>query len=168
MLFLIPPPLHRAALRIAHRVRRGWWRWRKPLIIGCRVVAVNEHGHVLLIRQSYGKPFWILPAGGMGRREDPLAAAARELAEETACRLHGAVLAEVVVEPLLGARNQVHVVTGHALGPARPDRREVLEAAFFALDALPEPLAPILHEALPRWVAALALVPRPGPFPSHN
>ena len=153
MQFMVPPPLHRTALRVAHRLRRGWWRLRKPLVTGCRIVALDGEGRVLLIRQSYGTPGWLLPAGGVRRGEDPLLTAARELAEETACRLAGAVLAETVIEPLAGTRNRVHVVTGRAHGIPRPDRREVLEARFFALDALPEPLAPLLHDSLPRWVA---------------
>ena len=152
MLFLVPPPLHRAALRVAHRLRRVWWRLRKPLVTGCRIVAIDAAGQVLLIRQSYGQPLWLLPAGGMKRGEDPLRAAARELAEETACRLVGAVLAEIVTESLAGACNRVHVVIGQAQGVPRPDRREVLEARFFALDALPEPLLPSLRTDLPRWV----------------
>jgi len=153
VLFLIPRPLHRHALRVAYRLRRGWWRLRKPVVHGCRIVAINEDGHVLLIRQSYGKPVWVLPAGGMKRGEDPRATARRELTEETACTLAEAIYLEVLSEPVSGADNRVHVVAGRALGPPRPDLREVLEARFFALDALPEPLAPVLIEGLPRWLA---------------
>lgn len=153
MLFLIPPPVHRTALRAAHGLRRAWWRLRKPVVIACRVVALDHHGRVLLIRQSYGRRHWLLPAGGMRRNEDPLAAAARELVEETACALLDATLVEIAVEPLFGARNHVHIVTGRASGTPRADLREVLEARFFALDALPADIHPRLPGMLPRWTA---------------
>ncbi|MDE2404386.1 MAG: NUDIX domain-containing protein [Sphingomonadales bacterium] len=154
MLFLIPPPLHRVALRAAHGVRRTWWRLRRPIVRGCRVVALDADGRVLLIRQSYGRPVWVLPAGGLKRGEDPLRAAARELAEETACLLAGARLAELAIEPLHGTANHVHIVTGRAIGEPRPDGREVIAARFFALDALPQDIARVLPEMLPRWAAA--------------
>ena len=80
MLHLIPAPLHRAGLTLAHAVRIRWWQWRKPLLIGCRVLAFDEAERVLLIRHSYGSGRWMLPGGGVDRGEDPLAAALRELA----------------------------------------------------------------------------------------
>lgn len=138
---------------MAHGIRRAWWRVRRPMVIGCRVVALDEAGRVLLIRQSYGRRDWVLPAGGMKRGEDALASAMRELVEETACVLAEARLAEVVVEPLSGTRNQVHVVTGRALGSPQADGREVVAARFFALEALPDDVHPRVSEMLPRWVA---------------
>lgn len=153
MLFLIPPPLHRRILRIAYHVRRGWWRLRKPVVHGCRIIAINDDGHVLLIRQSYGKPVWLLPAGGVKRGEDPRATALRELAEETACGLADLVYLECVSEAVAGADNRVHVVAGRATGTVRADGREVIEARFFAPDALPEPLGTAIPDGLPRWLA---------------
>jgi hypothetical protein len=54
MLHLIPAPLHRAGLRLAHVVRRHWWRLAKVKLNGCRIFAFDEAGRVLLIRHSYG------------------------------------------------------------------------------------------------------------------
>ncbi|MBU6268634.1 MAG: NUDIX domain-containing protein [Sphingomonadales bacterium] len=149
----VPKPVHRAALRVADGLRRGWWRLRKPVVMGCRVVARDADGRVLLIRQSYGTPLWVLPAGGMKRGEDPLDTAARELAEETACVLAEARFAEIVIEPLAGTLNHVHVVTGRALGMARADGREVIAVGFFAPEALPGDVHPRVAAMLPRWVA---------------
>lgn len=154
MIGLVPAAAHRVALRCAYRVRRGWWRLARPEIRGVRILAVDEARRVLLVRHSYGSPHWFLPAGGMRRGEDPVVAARRELGEETGVALAMARLIEVVAEPLAGARNVVHVVAGLSAGEVRIDGREVVEAQFFAMDALPEPLATALPEGLPRWLGA--------------
>lgn len=158
MLYLIPAPLHRAGLRLAHGVRRRWWRIRTPRLSGCRIIALDAAGQVLLIRHSYGSDKWMPPGGGLARGEDPLVAACRELREETGCELQGAHHIELVQEDLHGAGNHVHIVGGLALGQAAADRREIMEAAFFAADALPQALAPRLHKQLPLWITAVQAV----------
>jgi 8-oxo-dGTP pyrophosphatase MutT (NUDIX family) len=154
----LPAPLHRVALRLAHGVRRRWWRIRSPRIAGCRIIALDCEGRVLLIRHSYGSDNWMPPGGGLAHGEDPLNAACRELREETGCGLLGAHLVEAVLEDLHGAGNHVHIVGGLTFGPAVPDGREVIDAVFFAADALPDDLAPKLRAALPQWITAVRAV----------
>lgn len=156
MLRLVPAPMHRVALRLAHRLRKRWWRMRRPLILGCRVLALDGDGRVLLIRHSYGSPNWMLPGGGVRRKEASIAAALRELREETACRLEEPREVAMFVESLFGAANQVHVIAGRATGAPRADGREVVEARFFPLDQLPDNLAGGLREAIPVWAALYA------------
>ena len=158
MLYLIPAPLHRAGLRLAHGVRQRWWRIRAPRLAGCRIIALDAAGQVLLIRHSYGSDSWMPPGGGLARGEDALGAAIRELREETGCLLHGAHLVEAVHEDLHGAGNHVHIVGGLTHGPPAPDGREVIEAGFFAANALPDALAPKLRAALPLWITAVRAV----------
>lgn len=153
MLHLIPPPLHRAALRLAHGLRKRWWRVRKPRLQGCRVLAIDEAGRVLLIRHSYGSGQWMPPGGGVRRGEAPVAAAVRELREETGCGIEAPAQVAMVVEALHGAGNAVHVIAGRAHGTLKPDGREVIEAAFFALDTLPGDMPAGLRAQLPGWAA---------------
>ena len=154
MLHLIPAPLHRTGLRLAHALRRQWWRIAKVQLNGCRVLAFDSDGQVMLIRHSYGSGNWMLPGGGIGRGEDPLLAALRELREETGCELVDARLLWVVDEPLYGTVNRVHVVTGTVNGTPRGDGREVIDLAFFAPDALPDRLSPALAARMGEWLAA--------------
>jgi 8-oxo-dGTP pyrophosphatase MutT (NUDIX family) len=154
MLHLIPKPWHRHAYRLAHALRRVWWRVARPRISGCRVLALDGDGRVLLVRHSYGTGQWTAPGGGLKRGEDPLLAAARELAEETGCMLQGARRVALVEESLWGARNTVHVIAGQAMGEAVPDGRELIDAAFFAPDALPAPISANLRRDLVGWLAA--------------
>lgn len=162
MLRLIPGPLHRAGLVVAHAVRVRWWRFRKPLLLGCRVLAFDEDDRVLLIRHSYGSGRWMLPGGGVGRGEDPLAAALRELSEEVGCQLAEAQLFDAVDEPLFGTTNRVYLVCGRLIGTPRPDGREVIEALFHSADDLPGNLSPTLDQGLIGWITAARAARQPG------
>ncbi|MBB3955051.1 NUDIX domain-containing protein [Novosphingobium sediminicola] len=148
----LPAPLHRIALRGAHRVRKAWWRVRRPSLEGCRILALDEAGRVLLVRHSYGSPDWMPPGGGMKRGEDPIRAALRELFEELGCGLTNPRLADVAQDTLHGAGNKVHIVIGQCLGTPRPDLREITHAVFFAPDDLPEDLLPALRGRIEVWV----------------
>jgi 8-oxo-dGTP pyrophosphatase MutT (NUDIX family) len=164
MLHLIPPPLHRLAYRLAHRLRKVWWRLRRPRVVGSRVLAFDAAGRVLLVRHSYGTGNWMAPGGGMRRGEDPLRAGARELREECGCGLEEAWEVVLVEEPLHGATNEVHVVAGTVVGIPVPDGREVIETAFFAPEALPLRMSDLLRRDLPGWLRA-AKAGRPAPLP---
>lgn len=166
MLRLIPSPAFRTALRMAHRVRLQWWRVRKPRLAGCRVLAFDAGERLLLVRHSYGSGKWMPPGGGLGRGEDALAAAARELLEETACRLDEAVLIALSTEQVGAARNDVHIVGGYTSDTPCPDGREIIEARFFELHLLPENMPGQFRENLSEWItAAKAARPAGGAAP---
>lgn len=152
MLRLIPAPLHRLGLRAAHGVRRRWWRLAQVRLQGSRVLAFDARGRLLLVRHSYGSSSWMLPGGGIARREDPLAAALRELAEETGLTLADPRCLAALDEPLYGTVNRVHLVTGRAEGVLAIDGREIIAAAFFAPHSLPADLSPALMRELPGWL----------------
>jgi 8-oxo-dGTP pyrophosphatase MutT (NUDIX family) len=153
LLGLLPASWHRVALRRAHAVRVVWWRVRKPRIEACRVLALDTQGRVLLVRHAYGPPKWMPPGGGMKRGEQPIPAAMRELAEELGCTLAYPRITATAFDTLHGAGNVLHIVAGECVGTPAPDQREIIEAQFFAPDALPEDCARGLAQALPRWLA---------------
>jgi 8-oxo-dGTP pyrophosphatase MutT (NUDIX family) len=161
MLHLIPAPLHRTALRLAHALRKRWWRIRKPRLNGCRVLALDGDGRVLLVRHAYGSGKWMAPGGGLSRREAPLAGALRELREETACTLEDAFEVTLSEEPLQGATNAVHIIAGWTRDVPCVDGREVIEARFYPPGALPGDMPPLLRARLPEWVRA-ATIGRPA------
>lgn len=137
------------AYRIAQHVRLAYWRIVQPLTYGVKVVAVREDGHVLLVRHSYqSRDLFMLPGGGIRRDESAIAAAERELLEETGCvlsrpRVHGEFWSTAE-----GARNHITVVSGTALGIPRVDGREIIEAAFVPFDPLPANVAPASRRRL--------------------
>lgn len=154
MLHLIPAPLHRSGLRLAHAVRKRWWRLRKPKLEACAVVPSDADGRVLLIRLSYGKGAWSFPTGGVGRRETPEQAARRELREETGCEAGSLALLGVLEDRIHGARHRVHLFAALVTGPPCPDGREVIEARFFPAHALPQPLTASTRRRLELWQAS--------------
>ncbi|OYW43956.1 MAG: hypothetical protein B7Z33_14065 [Sphingomonadales bacterium 12-68-11] len=138
MFHLIPAPLHRAALRVAHWLRGTLRRWFKPNLSGVTLVAVDGESRVLLVRHSYGGGGWSLPGGGLKRGEDPVAAVRREAREELGCDLWGDLRAlPPLRDTLSGAAHVGYLFVGQLAGRPRPDGREVIDARFFALDALP-------------------------------
>ena len=133
------PPLHRFALRLAHIARLTWWQVRRPEVHGCNVIVGNPRGEVLLVRHSYHSTgLWMLPGGGIGKHENAVQAAIREVAEETGCAIEGA--REIAVETVRtsGARNHIHLVAATTADTPAADGREIVAAAFFDPGALPE------------------------------
>lgn len=153
MLHWLPAPLHRALLRLAQRVRLRVWSLMQREVRGCHVLAFDPAGRVLLVRHSYHEPErWFLPGGGLSRGEDPTATGAREVAEETGCALEGACWIGTDLRVMPGGwRNRVELVTGRASCAPCPDGREIAEAVFFSLDALPGEAGSTVHSSLARW-----------------
>jgi 8-oxo-dGTP pyrophosphatase MutT (NUDIX family) len=152
---LLPPSLHRLALPLAHAIRIVWWRVRRPVVVGCRVLAVNPQGEVLLVRHSYGSSQWMLPGGGVARGEAPIVAAVRELAEETACTLTHPVELTVTRRQWQGTAHVQHVIAGRIDDTPHADGREIVAAQCFALGALPGDISRSLMVNLPIWVELL-------------
>jgi len=137
MLHLIPAPLHRQLYRIADRLRRVWWRVRKPQRSSVHIVALDDAGRVLLTRHSYGPPLWALVGGGLRRGEDPELAARRELREELRCGIGELRLVTSVTEPDSGSQDRRYLFAGALTGVPSPDMREIVEIGWFDPNALP-------------------------------
>lgn len=140
MLRLIPDPLIHRLYRIAYHARRMVRRVTGSTQDGASMIALDLDGRILLVRHSYGPSGWALPGGGVKRGEAPEVAAARELREETGCIASGAKLLSVVHEQLSYAEHTEHVFTCTVDEVPKADGREIIEARFFPMHSLPEPL----------------------------
>jgi ADP-ribose pyrophosphatase YjhB (NUDIX family) len=148
MLHLIPAPLHRAILRVGHRVRRRWHRLSKRSSAGVSVIALGERDDVLLVRHSYGSRRWSLPGGGLGRGENPHDCARREMREELDCELAEIELAGQIDETLFGAPHRSYVFTARFAGEPRADGREIAEIGWFARGDFPSDLVEFARQRL--------------------
>ena len=132
-------PRPRGAKRLRDRVMHAAFLLMRPMTLGVRGVALDAENRVLLVRHGY-TPGWHFPGGGVEPGETCEHALAREMAEE-AC---------VVVEPPLRLHGlfqninmsrrdhvAVYVVRRFRVTGERKPDREIQEARFFALDALP-------------------------------
>lgn len=122
------------------RVLHFWFLLSRGLTLGVRGAVLDPEGRVLLIRHTYLKG-WHLPGGGVERYETALDALTRELAEEANIVLDGPpVLRGVTFSGHVAGRDHILVYEIRAFrqsAPKLPDR-EIAEATFFPLDALPE------------------------------
>lgn len=109
------------------------------MTLGVRVIAQNDDGQVMLVRHSY-VPGWHLPGGGIEAGETAIDVARRELEEETG--LVCASAPELISVHFNAAHRRDHVLLYRVkdVGMARihTGDREILEARFFPLDALPD------------------------------
>ena len=153
MLPLIPTGLHRAALRAAHRTRHLWRKIVRPHLRGVCGSVHDAAGTVRVVRQSYGPANWALPGGGCKRHEDPLATARRELREELALELREIVEVARIEETISGAPHTAYVMAAVTTDVPQPDGREIVEARFFASDALPRLLSPLACRRLEAWMS---------------
>lgn len=151
MIHLLPPALHRLLLRLAHRIRHGWRQAVRMPLAGVSIIATDGEGRVLLVRHSYGPNVWALPGGGLARGEQPAAAALRELREELGCTLASIERVATIEETISGSPHTAYLFAGRLAGPPRPDGREVVEARFFAADALPQDVSTATRRRLQQW-----------------
>lgn len=149
MLQMIPAPLHRRLYRLADWARRRWWRIRKPRRRSAFVIAFDEAGRVLLVRHSYGRPVWSVPGGGVGRREDPAGAAAREFREELGCELADLRALETSEREVSCSRDLQFLFVARLAGVPVADQREIVAVELFDPSALPADCGPFAA----RWIA---------------
>lgn len=147
----LPPPIHRAALRLAHKLRHRWRRWRRVKLAGVSLVLSDGAGRILLVRHSYGPEMWTFPGGGVARGEDPAAAARREVLEELGCPIEDLRELGVLDEIISGSPHRAHIFSARLIGTPKPDRREIVEARYFAPDALPDRLGRVVRPRLALW-----------------
>ncbi|MGC4069722.1 MAG: NUDIX domain-containing protein [Polyangiaceae bacterium] len=127
----------RLAYRIAYRLMCIYWRLTRARTHGA-LVAIWHDGKVLLVRNSY-VDYYSLPGGYLKTKEDARDAALRELGEELNLRVLPSELRPGYEETHLWVGKTDHVVIFDldvaVRPPFRVDRREVVEADFFAPDA---------------------------------
>lgn len=136
----VPPGLRRLAGRALHL----YFRLRRGMTLGVRAAVLNEAGEVLLVRHTY-TPGWHLPGGGVEPNETLVDALAKELREEANIALAApATLHGVFLNRHVSVRDHVAVFIVRDFrqsAPKQPDR-EIAEARFFQLSALPEKTTP--------------------------
>ena len=124
--------------RLVARALHLGWRFTRPLTGGVRAMVLDG-GRVLLVRHTYVAG-WHLPGGGVEPGETFEEALAKELREEAAVTLSGRPeLFALYLNTAVTRRDHValYVVRAFEAAPFEPTR-EIAEAAFHPLEALPD------------------------------
>lgn len=137
-----------AKLRLAHQLRRAYWRALRPTTLGSRCIVLSG-GSVLLVRHTYER-WWYLPGGGVKRGESFADAAQREVREETGLRVQALKLLHLYHSRNEGKSDHVAVFVATDCSE-RPCAAcdEVGEVAFFPVHDLPPDVSP----ATRRWIS---------------
>jgi ADP-ribose pyrophosphatase YjhB (NUDIX family) len=133
----------------------------RPMTLGVRGLVVDAEQRVLLVRHTYISGFY-LPGGGVEPDETLEQALARELAEEGNIQLEApAELRGVYLNRRISKRDHVAFFVARAFRQSapRPPDHEIAEAAFFALDALPESATPATRARIAEVFAGAPVSP---------
>jgi len=110
--------------------------------VGVHAIALNDKGHVLLVRRAYQSRDWNVPGGMMEDGEPIPEAVTREVLEETGYLVEVQELVALASRP---KTNDVIIVVAAKIIEKRSvkvDPYEISEVDFFPFESLPEPMRP--------------------------
>jgi len=133
-----PPEMSAFRYRVLTRVAHFVYFFIKGMTIGVRAACFDDQGRIFLVRHSY-IPGWHMPGGGVERRETVREALAKELREEGNLELTAPPqLVHVYFNRRTSKRDHVVFYRCEVRQTApRLRDREIVEAGFFPVDALP-------------------------------
>jgi 8-oxo-dGTP pyrophosphatase MutT (NUDIX family) len=153
------PPREGVKIPGVGRILHAYWRFSRGLTLGVRIVVLDARERVFLIRHTYAHG-WQFPGGGVEPGETALDAARRELREEAGIEMLGEPdLHGVFFNQRVSRRDHLVVFVVRSfrvIEPKVPDR-EIAEARFFPLDALPDDLTRGTRERLEEIAARAPL-----------
>src|SRR5512133_1525748 len=106
--------------------------------LGAAGLILNDLGHVLLVKHTYGHLNWELPGGAAEADESIINTAIREVREETGLQVHALHTAGMYYDP----ESDMHhfVFYCQPLDPTarpQPDVEEISQCAFWPPNSLP-------------------------------
>ena len=126
--------------KLVTRLLHGYFALSRGMTMGVRAACFDEAGRVFLVRHSY-VPGWHLPGGGIERGETALEALAKEMLEEGNLVIGmPPQLVHVYFNRQTSRRDHVLLYRCDGVTQTAPRLRdrEIVEAGFFAPDALPD------------------------------
>ena len=130
---------------------RGGYGGYVTAAVGCGALVFNDRGEVLMIKRPNGR--WWYPTGFCDVGVSPAENVVREVREETGLAVTPLRIIGVTDSLKLGSpARHIYSILFHCRldgGEIRPHPLEALEAGFFPLDRIPEPM----HGASRKWIS---------------
>ncbi|MFY8114072.1 MAG: NUDIX domain-containing protein [Rhabdaerophilum sp.] len=143
------------------RVLHFWFFLSRGMTLGARAIVLDGEGGVFLVRHTY-MPGWHLPGGGVEWGQSVPEALAMELREEgNLVAISPPELVGIYWNRHVSPRDHVAIYgirQARQIAPRQPDR-EIAEARFFPLDALPEGVTAGTRARLAEWLEAAPVPP---------
>ena len=110
--------------------------------LGAAAVILNQRGHVLLVRHSYGRLNWELPGGHAEADESVAGTALREVYEETGLRVRALHTTGTYYDPLSDMHHFVFMCDRlDAAAEPQPSSDEITACDSWPAAALPRPIS---------------------------
>jgi len=132
----------------------------RPVIVGVRVMLIRNEQEVLLVRHSY-QDGWLLPGGGVKRRETIEQAARRECREEVGAEIGEMELAGVFTNFFEYKNDHIILFISHDFNIHPKTDIEIEHAEFYPLKELPPDTMSGSRRRIEKYVQG-QLVPRSG------
>jgi 8-oxo-dGTP pyrophosphatase MutT (NUDIX family) len=134
----------------------SYFRIKRPMTLGVRILAVDANGHICLVRHTY-TPGWHLPGGGVERGETCLEAAMKEAREEAGLVIAPNDLRLVSIhanfENFPGDHVLVYAASVWTIMPTT-SAHEIAEFGFYAPNALPAGTTSGTRRRINEWSGA--------------
>jgi len=108
----------------------------RPIMIGVRVMLIRD-GQILLVKHSY-QDGWLIPGGGVKRKESLEQAARRECSEEIGAKVGKMELFGVFTNFFKYKNDHIVVFVSHDFEIHPKKDFEIEQAKFFDMTALPD------------------------------
>jgi 8-oxo-dGTP pyrophosphatase MutT (NUDIX family) len=128
-------------MRLAYRLATVYWWFTRPMIVGVRVLLIQD-GQVMLVRHTY-QDHWYLPGGAVKKGEMPIDAARHEVMEEVGADVGDNLRLAGVFSTFFEHKSD-HVilfVCEQFEQGARPDSWEIEACRLIDMDTLPTDLS---------------------------
>jgi 8-oxo-dGTP pyrophosphatase MutT (NUDIX family) len=110
--------------------------------LGAAAVILNEHGHVLLVRHSYGPLNWEIPGGHAEADESMVETVLREVYEETGLRVRALYTTGTYYDPRSDMHHFVFMCALlDATAVPQPASDEITACGFWPPASLPRPIS---------------------------
>lgn len=128
--------VRRFTMRAAAIPLYTYWFLFRPMTRGAKIVLLRD-GQIYLVMHSYGARQWALPGGSSDGTETFEQTILREVREELAIEITNLRHCGEIFSTRQYKRDTVAVFSGVPVGEPVIDGVEILEGAWFSLDALP-------------------------------